>query len=64
MKTLPRASLKHCVLVYQLIDNQLVVVKTSIFDNPYSAVRFANELTERGYYAIPKTKVIMEQPLA
>ena len=64
MKTLPRLSQKHCVLVYQLIDNELVVVKTSIFDTPYSCIRFANELIKRGYLAEAKTKVFVEAPLA
>ena len=60
MKKFPRLSQKHCVLVYQLIDNKLVVVKTSILDTHYSCIRFANELIKCGYYAEAKTKVFVE----
>lgn len=60
MKKLPRLSQKHCVFVYQLIDNKLVVVKTSIFDTHYSCIRFANTLIKCGYYAEAKTKVFVE----
>lgn len=61
MKKLPKASLKYCVILYNVKDNELVPFKTFICEHYHGAIAFANALISRGYYALLKNKVIMEK---
>ena len=55
-----KASLKYCVILYNVKDNELVPVKSFICEHYHGAIAFANALISRGYYALLKKKVIIK----